>query len=55
MAPTTGDAPMISSMVMLKDELAMDVKLTISQRLPLDSGVQLHRKDPGMLWHVPPL
>ncbi len=45
---------MISSSVILKEELAMELKLTISHRSPLDSGVQLQRNEPGMLVHVAP-
>ena len=48
------DAPMISSMVMLNDELVMEVKLTISQTSPLVSGLQSHLKAPGLLMQVPP-
>ena len=45
---------MISSMVMLNEELAIEVKLTISQRSPLVSGLQSHLNEPGMLVQVPP-
>ena len=46
--------PMISSMVMLNEEMAIEVKLTISHRSPLVSGLQSHLNEPGMLVQVPP-